>query len=461
MRAGQFIRIPALLLATVALATMVTAARAQVGPSCSITGPETACDKVELCGPEGNYSYYWAPPGGGVQHTRCIIAEEGGEYVLWITDLATGLQGEPCFHKLELGAGADCTITGPEEVCKGSKVELCGPLGEYTYDWDGPNGFDADTRCIDVGEPGEYTLTVTGLDGKCSSVCKHELAEKICEVNCPRTVGFWGQQCAQKPGGSTKFTKPQVTAIASCVDGKVGIFSWGDDFVGFCAAISTNNMNQRVQAKRQFAGLLANVCTGELGYIANNGNVIKLSTSTVVSCAGTTSTIGELITAIDARLQALEGQNIELQWVKTAYTEIIGCADAINNGRGIGPLCGELDEGDKSLTSGTTTADGTAEVDAMQAPQSLGTLRAYPNPFVNTIRLSYAVAAQGENVTLGVYDLSGRMVKRLADGFQPAGMHQSSWNATDAAGARVRTGMYFIRGKVGTRDIASRVMLVE
>lgn len=461
MRAGQFIRTPALLLAAVALVTMVNVARAQVGPSCSITGPETACGKVELCGPEGDYEYYWAPPGGGVQYTRCILAEEGGEYVLWITDKKTGLQGEPCFHKLEIGTGTECTITGPDEVCKGSKAELCGPEGDFTYAWEGPEGFTAETRCIDVGVAGEYTLTVTGRDGKCSSSCKHELTEKTCEVNCPRTVGFWGAQCAQRSGGSTKFTRAQVTAIASCVDDKVGIFTWGDDFAGFCATISTNNMSQRVQAKRQFAGLLANVCTGQLGYVANNGNVIKLSTETVVTCAGNTQTIGELISAIDARLRDLEGRSLDLQWVKTAYSEIIGCADGINNGRGIGPLCGELDESDKSLTSGTLSGSVDAELDAAQGMLSLGTLRAYPNPFVNTLRLSYAVGAQGENVTLGVYDLSGRMVKRLVNGFQAAGTHQASWNATDAAGARVRTGMYFVRGKVGERDIASRVMLVE
>ncbi|MEO5616988.1 MAG: FlgD immunoglobulin-like domain containing protein [Candidatus Eisenbacteria bacterium] len=461
MRVAPFIRTPALLLAAVALVTMVNVARAQEKPPCNITGPVSGCGPSEICGPEGDYDYYWARPFGGLEYTRCIIVEESGTYILWTTDRKTGIQSEPCFHKYDGGKGTECRISGPDEVCKGSKAELCGPVGDYLYGWSGPGDFTAHTRCIDVSAIGEYTLTVTNLDGKCESVCKHEITEKTCEVNCPRTVGFWGAQCAQRKGGSTKFTRTEVTAIASCVDGKAGSFSWGDDFAGFCAAISTADMNQRVQAKRQFAGLLANVCTGELGLIANNGNVIKLSTETVVTCAGHTLTIGELITAIDARLQALEGQSLDLSAVKTAYSEIIGCADGINNGRGIGPLCDELDEADKNLTSGTTNSDETAGIDAAQNPLSLGTLSAYPNPFVNTVRLTYAVAAQGENVTLGVYDLSGRMVKRLADGFQAGGMHQSSWNATDASGTRVRTGMYFIRGKVGERNVASRVMLVE
>ena len=31
---------------------------------------------------------------------------------------------------------------------------------------------------------------------------------------CPRTPGFWQQQCKQLGNGSTKFTKAQVTSIA-------------------------------------------------------------------------------------------------------------------------------------------------------------------------------------------------------------------------------------------------------
>ncbi len=444
--------------AAVALAAMAGVAHAQDRGTCEITGPMTGCGKTEICGPEGDFDYYWARPFSGVETTRCILADEAGVYVLWVTPRSTGIQSEACFLKYESGKGTECSITGPDDFCKGSKAELCGPEGEYLYEWSGPGDFSAETRCVTVTAAGEYTLRVSNPDGSCASVCKHSISEKTCVINCPRTVGYWGAQCAQKRNGSTKFTKAQVTAIASCVDDKAGIFNWSDDFAGFCATISTDNMSQRVQAKRQFAGLLANVCTGEMGLIASNGDRIRLSTETVVTCGGVSRTIGALIAAVDAQLQALEGQNIALESVKSAYSAIITCTDAINNGRGVGTVCPELQA---SVTSSTTAAGGGAEVSGAAGAFELGEIRAYPNPFASSVRLSYAVAPQGENVTLGVYDLPGRLVKRLFDGFQAGGAHQSVWNATDAGGARVRTGMYFIRGKVGERNVASRVMLVE
>lgn len=457
MRAVRLLRHPALLLALVCSMTLATAVRAQDAPKCDITGPEVSCGPAEICGPEGNYDYYWARPFGGVEYTRCIIAVESGAYILWTTDKSTGIQSEPCFFKFTSGKGGDCVITGPDAICKGEKAELCGPEGALSYSWTGPSDFSSTDRCINVSEPGDYTLTVT-FDAGCESTCKHSLElKKDCIVNCPHTIGFWMQQCAQKNDGSSKFTVPEVTQIASCVDDKVGIFNWGDDFAGFCATMNPGTINQRTQAKRQFAGMLANVCTGELGLIADNGQEISLDLDTPVTCDGVATTIGDLITSIDLQLQALEGQDITKQSVKNAYSKITGCVDPINNGIGIGLICG-YDDPKKGLES--LSGDGSSLDATLDAPD-LGAIRAFPNPFASTVRLSYAVAPQGERVTLGVYDISGRLVNKLFDGFQAGGVHQTQWNATDAGGVRVRTGMYFIRGRVGERVVASRVMLVE
>lgn len=459
MRAGSFIRRFPLALAALAIVASAGAAHASGGPSCEITGPDVACGPVELCGPEGNYDYYWAPPNGGVQFTRCILASDEGAYVLWITDRDTGLQGEPCFKKLTINPPTSCLITGPDDFCEGSKAELCGPEGSFAYSWTGPGDFTSTDRCIDVSVAGTYVLTVSNPDGSCPQSCKHDLSSKVCIVNCPRTVGFWGAQCAQKKGGSTKFTKDQVTSIAQCVDAKASAFNWGANaFSGFCATISTTDMNQRVQAKRQFAGLLANVCTGEMGLIANNGDQIRLSTETIVTCGGVTQTIGDLIASIDAQLVTLEGQNIALSSVKDAYSAIITCADGINNGLGIGPVCPELAA---TVTTSTSTSASSVDLGASQQTLEPGALRAFPNPFKSLTHLAYAVAPQGENVSLGVYDIAGRQVKNLFDGFQSGGVHVTSWDGTDAAGSRTRAGMYFIRGRVGDRPVASRVMLVE
>ena len=104
-----------------------------------------------------------------------------------------------------------------------------------------------------------------------------------------------------------KFSCSEMDAITDCIVSYSDFFdaAWSDNFDGFCAAISPPTpMRQRQQAKRQFAALLANVCAGELGIPANNGDLVTLPLSTPITeaCDGfvDAETIGELIPEVDA-----------------------------------------------------------------------------------------------------------------------------------------------------------------
>ena len=78
-------------------------------------------------------------------------------------------------------------------------------------------------------------------------------------------------------------------------------------------------MTQRIQAKRQFAGVLANMCTDLLNLQPSQGGKFFLDPSTPVNCSGLTSTtLGELIEEVDAILAELEGQSLNDPAVKTA-----------------------------------------------------------------------------------------------------------------------------------------------
>jgi flagellar basal-body rod modification protein FlgD len=44
-----------------------------------------------------------------------------------------------------------------------------------------------------------------------------------------------------------------------------------------------------------------------------------------------------------------------------------------------------------------------------------------------------------------VFDLSGRIVRTLANGARPAGEGTLTWNGTDDAGRRVAAGIYVVR----------------
>jgi flagellar hook assembly protein FlgD len=44
-----------------------------------------------------------------------------------------------------------------------------------------------------------------------------------------------------------------------------------------------------------------------------------------------------------------------------------------------------------------------------------------------------------------VYDVSGRLVRRLVDGERGAGTEAAVWNGTDESGTRLGAGVYFVR----------------
>ena len=67
-----------------------------------------------------------------------------------------------------------------------------------------------------------------------------------------------------------------------------------------------------------------------------------------------------------------------------------------------------------------------------------------PSPFGAETTISYSLAAKGP-VRLAVYDVSGRLVRCLADDVKGAGPHTASWYGRDALGRGVASGVYFVR----------------
>ncbi len=67
-----------------------------------------------------------------------------------------------------------------------------------------------------------------------------------------------------------------------------------------------------------------------------------------------------------------------------------------------------------------------------------------PNPAHDGATMAFDLP-RGAHVALGVYDLGGRRVARLADGELGQGHHVVRWNAQDDAGRPVPAGLYFVR----------------
>jgi len=68
----------------------------------------------------------------------------------------------------------------------------------------------------------------------------------------------------------------------------------------------------------------------------------------------------------------------------------------------------------------------------------------YPNPFNPNIQINYECNKSGP-VHLGIYDLAGRRVIDLFDGWLHAGSHEAHWSGLNEAGQKVATGQYLVR----------------
>ena len=434
-------------------------------PHCVVTGDSVLCEGQEgqLCATPGMASYAWTGPNGFTASTQCVTIDATGDYAVTITD-DNGCRSH-CGIGVKVREPLVCRIKAETHaICEGETTEFCGPDAMQSYEWTGPGGFTASTQCITIGVAGVYELTITDAAG-CTSSCHLELEVHRCEPACPRTVGFWTQQClcAEGEGGRVKFSCSEMDAITDCITSYSDFFDgeWGDPFDGFCATIDPPRpMRQRQQAKRQFVGMLANVCAGELGIPANNGNIVSLPPETPISCGAFDATnIGELIEEIDALLIALENQDPGDPDVSGSYTDIISCADGINNGNGIpdDDRCGggsaEADFADELLDL-ETMVDEAAAFEGYKEPT--------PNPFRDVTRMAYAVPGNAAmQVEVSIYNTSGQRVRTLVSGAKTAGRHEAIWDGRRDDGLEVPAGVYFYRLAIAGQTHVSRVVLMR
>ena len=85
----------------------------------------------------------------------------------------------------------------------------------------------------------------------------------------------------------------------------------------------------------------------------------------------------------------------------------------------------------------------------------------YPNPFNQTTKISFDITQNASLVDLTVYDISGRMVKKLIKSTLSAGSYVVRWNGLDNLSRPLATGIYIVRLKVNNRVNARRVHLVR
>lgn len=453
-------RLVAMMVAAVSVAVLAQDAAGQ----CEISVLEMN-GVVTLCAVGGD-AWQWTGPGGFTAVDPCVDVTVNGTYTLRTFDSVSGLWSDPCSVTYPTGAVAPvCAITGPDTVCAGASATWCGSSGNYTYQWTGPNAFSAQSACVQVQTPGDYTLTLTDVaTGIAGAPCLKTLVALTCVApkvhpSCPAPPRWWSLSCGTSSGG---LSPTDFARVAAEVDARSAVWDFGGTRDGLCALLqpASESRESVAGARRQYAAVLANVAAARMGVIAADGRNVGLDPEQVILGvrgvpAGTT--LGEWISRSEASLVAV-GATLRSHSAHETCKRIERQGRAINRGS---PLA----DCRRALASQYADADDDAISESLEStsdspePQSGSTLgMGDARQGGSNLRLSLG---RSEWVELRVLDISGRSVRHLVNGVFAAGAHDVLWDGHDDDGRAVRTGAYFVSGRIGNVRMSQRLLIVR
>jgi hypothetical protein len=99
-------------------------------------------------------------------------------------------------------------------------------------------------------------------------------------------------------------------------------------------------------------------------------------------------------------------------------------------------------------------------ISSPELPAVLQLEGSFPNPFQSETMIRFSLPAAG-HVNLRVYDMSGRLVRTLADGDMNAASHAITWDGRDHNGDLVGAGVYFCRLEAAGQIQTQKMMRLE
>jgi hypothetical protein len=94
-------------------------------------------------------------------------------------------------------------------------------------------------------------------------------------------------------------------------------------------------------------------------------------------------------------------------------------------------------------------------------PKAFALYQNSPNPFNPTTVIRYDVPDEGTQISLRIYDVTGRLIRTLVDGSVPPGQQSVTWDGVDGHGNQVSTGIYFYRLQVGGTTLTKKMVLLK
>jgi flagellar hook assembly protein FlgD len=84
----------------------------------------------------------------------------------------------------------------------------------------------------------------------------------------------------------------------------------------------------------------------------------------------------------------------------------------------------------------------------------------FPNPFAGSTTLRFYLA-ETRQVSIGIYDVTGRLVTMLVDSPLSAGVHEARWNGMGADKRPAAPGVYFLRMHTGGSSRTQKTILMR
>jgi hypothetical protein len=117
-------------------------------------------------------------------------------------------------------------------------------------------------------------------------------------------------------------------------------------------------------------------------------------------------------------------------------------------------------EGDNATILINIREQITAIEDGRPITVPCGWVKNYPNPFNPGTTLQFHLSKAG-HLNITVYDVSGRKIKAIIDGYFPAGEFRMSWAGENSRGERVASGTYFARMTMGDFTAVRKIVLIR
>jgi hypothetical protein len=108
------------------------------------------------------------------------------------------------------------------------------------------------------------------------------------------------------------------------------------------------------------------------------------------------------------------------------------------------------------------TVAGTIDVPGTPAAVKVvtGLSQNAPNPFNPLTRITFSVAVSGE-VSLRIYDIAGRVLRTLVEGWREAGVYSEMWDGRGDDSSVLPSGVYFYSLRAGEAVVTHKMVLLK